>query len=1381
MKEVQNDYYIGLDIGTNSVGWAVTDLQYNILRKKGKSMWGIRLFEEAKTAAERRVARTNRRRLQRQKQRIELLQEIFGEEISKVDDKFFIRLKDSSFVPEDKKENQTNSIFNDIKYKDKDYNDEFKTIYHLRKALIMGEKEYDVRLVYLAIHHMMKNRGHFLFDSNIANITSFDTTFNAFKICMEEEFGFSMEEIDEGEFEKILKNKSLSRTKKSENLLKICGVEKKDEVYRQFSEIIKLIIGLNCKVSVIFNSEAFEEIEHNKICFGSGNYDETRVALEDEIQEKAGIIDILQAVYNWTILSDILEGGEYNGKSYISIAKVGKYEKHHNDLKKLKELVKKYCTQENYNDFFVSNEKDNYCAYIGKYMKNGKVKVENKKCSQEDFYKAVKKLLDKMNVDNDVDEAAVTSIKNDIESKTFLQKQVSKDNGVIPYQVNKIELECILENAKEYLPFLNEVDESCNLTNAEKIVKLFEYKIPYYVGPINTARGDNCWMIRNEGKEGERITPWNFNDVVDVDLSAEKFIKHMTNKCTYLSKEDVLPKYSLLYTEYMVLNEINNIKVKGVPLDDIDIKLRKGIYNELFKKEKRVSKKRIAEYIKSMGYDATKEDISGVDVILTTSLSSYIELKKIFGDKLDTYSFKQVAEDIIKWITIYGDDQKMLKRVIKKHYESEITPEQLKQVCRLKIQGWGRLSEKLLTGLEGTNKDTGEITTIINELRNTNRNFMQIVASNDYTFAECIDDENMGYKVEEVTYDNIVKDVVASPAIKRAVWQTIQIVEEIKQVMGKAPARIFVEMARGEEEKKRTISRKDKLLECYKEIDKECKTDWVDELNKIKDTELKSIKLFLYFTQMGKCMYTGKKIDISQLDNATIWDRDHIYPQSKVKDDSLDNLVLVARIENAKKSDGMLSPEIQSKMYGHWKYLKDKGLISEKKFNRLTRKEPFSDDELAGFISRQLVETRQSTKVVATLLNRIYGDTKVVYVKAGVTADFKNHKDSKTGERDYIHDVKVRSINDYHHAKDAYLNIVVGNVYFTKFTDNPYKWFKDRSGKRDENKYKYSLNRMFDFDLMEGENVVWKRGKDGTLKTVNEVLSKNDILYTRYAYCNKGLLFDQLPVKAPNNEEKAEKLVPAKKGRDTIKYGGYNSISPSHFMLVESKDKKGNFIRTIESVPLYLKEVFEKDNQKLIEYCINRYDLKEPRIVIPVIKKSSLLVINGFPMHLNGSTGKQLILQGAVQLCVSNEDAAYIKKLEKYADDNAKRKDKKELLKIDEYRGITKEQNKVIYEKFLEKLNNGIYTKRPANPVKKLMIAEDKFVDLKLEEQSFVLMQIIILLQCNSREANMSLIECGGRVGTMQVNKNITSCKSAKLINQSPTGLYENVIDLLRV
>ena len=33
-------YFLGLDIGTNSVGWSVTDDNYNILNFNGKKMWG---------------------------------------------------------------------------------------------------------------------------------------------------------------------------------------------------------------------------------------------------------------------------------------------------------------------------------------------------------------------------------------------------------------------------------------------------------------------------------------------------------------------------------------------------------------------------------------------------------------------------------------------------------------------------------------------------------------------------------------------------------------------------------------------------------------------------------------------------------------------------------------------------------------------------------------------------------------------------------------------------------------------------------------------------------------------------------------------------------------------------------------------------------------------------------------------------------------------------------------------------------------------------------------------------------------------------------------------------------------------------------------------
>lgn len=40
-------YYLGLDMGTNSVGWAATDPEYRLLKAKGKDLWGIREFNEA--------------------------------------------------------------------------------------------------------------------------------------------------------------------------------------------------------------------------------------------------------------------------------------------------------------------------------------------------------------------------------------------------------------------------------------------------------------------------------------------------------------------------------------------------------------------------------------------------------------------------------------------------------------------------------------------------------------------------------------------------------------------------------------------------------------------------------------------------------------------------------------------------------------------------------------------------------------------------------------------------------------------------------------------------------------------------------------------------------------------------------------------------------------------------------------------------------------------------------------------------------------------------------------------------------------------------------------------------------------------------------------
>ena len=152
-------YYLGLDIGTNSVGWAVADEEYNLCRFRGKDMWGIRLFETANTASERRLKRSSRRRLKRRRQRIKLLQEIFAEEVSKIDESFFVRLNESRLHFEDKSIKEKHPLFAGKDYSDVNYYAQFPTIYHLRKELIENKEPHDPRLVYLAIHHKI-GRAH---------------------------------------------------------------------------------------------------------------------------------------------------------------------------------------------------------------------------------------------------------------------------------------------------------------------------------------------------------------------------------------------------------------------------------------------------------------------------------------------------------------------------------------------------------------------------------------------------------------------------------------------------------------------------------------------------------------------------------------------------------------------------------------------------------------------------------------------------------------------------------------------------------------------------------------------------------------------------------------------------------------------------------------------------------------------------------------------------------------------------------------------------------------------------------------------------------------------------------------------------------------------
>ena len=411
---------------------------------------------------------------------------------------------------------------------------------------------------------------------------------------------------------------------------------------------------------------------------------------------------------------------------------------------------------------------------------------------------------------------------------------------------------------------------------------------------------------------------------------------------------------------------------------------------------------------------------------------------------------------------------------------------------------------------------------------------MQLLSS-DYMFMESIEEFNHGKKNMTLTYETI-ENLYVSPAVKREIWQTLKILKEIQKVMGGEPKRVFIEMAREHQESKRTDSRKSWLMDLYKACKKE-ERDWLEELGQYESHQLRSDKLFLYYTQKGKCMYSGESINLEELWDNTKYDVDHIYPQSKTMDDSINNRVLVKRQYNAKKTDNYpLNSDIQEKMSSYWKMLLDGGFITKEKYERLVRKTELTPNELAGFIERQLVETRQGTKAVAEILKEAMPDTEVVYAKAKNVSEFRH-------EYGFI---KVREMNDLHHAKDAYLNIVVGNSYYVKFTKSAANFIRENPGRS----YTLKTKELFAHDIVRNDEVAWKSGNHGTMEIVEQTMKKNNILVTRRIYEVKGGLFDQQIMK------KGKGQIPIKGGDERLKniykYGGYNKASGAYFMLVKS-------------------------------------------------------------------------------------------------------------------------------------------------------------------------------------------------------------------------------------
>jgi len=1374
----REEIFLGLDIGTESVGWAVCSDDYKLKKFKNNLMWGVNLFDEASQATDRRTFRTSRRRLDRKKRRISLLQELFAPEILKTDAKFFMRLKESALFPEDSTSRRSNIYFDDDDYDDEQYNKDFPTIHHLIVELMNNTEPHDIRLVYLACSYILSHRGHFLSEvdkNKVSEILDFSEIYNHFiillnDICEHVPFDAKSDEVGD-----ILKS-GLSITKKEKLMIDLLfgGKKPKDEFRIKMALVIKLICGGKVKLSELFKKDYYTELDKDSITVSSADFPDTLEELRTKLDDgDADFIESIKNMYDWSVLINTL-----NGSDYISEAKIKVYDKHRDDLKKLKNICRKYLEIKKCNEIFkTASDKANYVSYsynvssIKKHELSDKFKKTN---NQEDFCKFILGYLKDLCVDPE-DKEEYDYLVYECKNGSLCPKQVTSDNRVIPYQLYYVELKKILKNASAYLPFLNETDQYNKVS--DKILQLMEFRIPYYVGPlVSSEKSKNAWLVRNPGKEKEKIYPWNFDEIVDHDETEKQFIRRMTCKCTYLAGEDVLPKNSLLYCKFNVLNEINKIAVDG---QAISPELKQDLYNELFVEKKCiVTKKRILNYFKSRGLAGPESEISGIDDTVKSSLKSYHDFKKMIeSGKLSETD----VEAIIERITV-TTDKKRLKNWISEKYKF-LSSDDIKSITRLNYKDYGRLSRALLEDITEVDSETGEIVSdenIITRLWTTNDNIMQILGSK-YKYSDVIRKRNdLFYTDNELTVEKQLEEMYISPAVKRSVMRTLDIVKELKKILGRSPDKIFIEMSRGEldnsKKGKRTQKRREFIEEKYKVArefvdEKEIKS-LESKLSSLSDSDLRSEKLFLYFTQLGRCMYSGKSIDFDKIGNDTIYNIDHIYPQAKVKDDSLENKVLVLSKLNGEKSDSYpIADPIRKNMHSFWSSLFKIGLISEKKYSRLTRSTGFTDDELTGFISRQLVETRQSTKAVSQILNNIYPESEIIYVKAGIVSDFRHEMDM----------LKCREVNDLHHAKDAYLNIVLGNVYNTKFTQNPANFIKTEKN--------YSL-KLFKKDSNGKESgllthKVERYGKcawDPTVSfdVVRNTMSKNSIRYVKYSYRRKGGFFNQNPERAKDG------LIEMKSGLDTAKYGGYNNSAASHFSIV----KYNNSI-TIIPVEVMFESKYNSDELFAKEYAVKQIkeitgeEVNIDSVIFPygkrIVKINTLLEIDGFKANIvqKSNKGKTLVVSSALSLILDKESYDYAKRMTSFIEKSENMK----KYKVSDNDKITSDKNCNLFNSLCEKLTSYPFNIMLGKIGNKVLKGRDKFVELDINEQLSVLSSIIFLLKTGrSVGCNLKSIGESGQAGIISINSTLTKIKdfkSIRIIDQSPTGLFEKKSDNL--
>nr|WP_263849461.1 type II CRISPR RNA-guided endonuclease Cas9 [Lacticaseibacillus saniviri] len=700
--------------------------------------------------------------------------EFFEPYIAPIDPEFFLRQKYSADSPLDPKGIRADKgLLSDMS--DQEFHAKYPTIYHLRYQLMHEKRQFDVREIYLAMHHIIKYRGHFLIEDGADNFDAKQIDFfDQFQRMAAVTAGLPEletlvvpDETQSDAFKRVLFDESQTKSDRQKVLAsQLLDIQdNQSKAIKDFiAALTKAVVGMKANLATL-TSTAIESTDKNDWTKPLGQLDDFLLKHEEDLDEDGyALIDAANQMYSAAVLAALVPEG-----MGFSEAMMARYAQHKKQLALYKQVIASLPDKTQRHEL-----KDAYADYIEHAAQN----------PRDAFYKRVTKVLE------GVDSADARTVMTAISHDEFLLKQRTLSNGKIPYQMQQHEFDAIIENQKAYYPWLatpNPVEADAKRL-PYYLDELIGFRVPYYVGPMVTEKQSQfAWMIRKA--DGE-LTPWNFFDVVDREKTANRFIQRMQTTDKYILGEDVLPKHSILYQQFEVLNELNNIRVEKHPLTT---EQKQFIYQRLFvdQQRKTITKKNLQDTLVAMGEFDKAPDIGGLakEDVMMSSLATFADYSKILPEAISDPTRQNDIEDIIAWSTIFEDTQIFFDKLKTVDW---LTTQQRKRLASIRYTGWGKLSKRLLQQIP-----TSKHTNVMAALWATSDNFMQILQ--DEQFQEGLYDANR-LPEETLTPDEQVEKILdeayLSPADKKGARKVIKVMNDIVRANhGVLPEQVFLESA----------------------------------------------------------------------------------------------------------------------------------------------------------------------------------------------------------------------------------------------------------------------------------------------------------------------------------------------------------------------------------------------------------------------------------------------------------------------------------------------------------------------------------------------------------------------------------------------------------